>query len=52
MERLAGVGRPADLAAAAILARGPFLAGFAVRDSPEFDDWQAARARAVERTGC
>ena len=28
------------------LARGPFLAGFAIRDSPDFDDWQAARAPA------
>jgi DNA-binding SARP family transcriptional activator len=41
---------PADLATAAELARGPFLAGFALRDSPEFDDWRAARAVAVERT--
>ena len=31
-------------------ARPPFLAGFAVRDSPAFDDWQAARAIRVERT--
>ncbi len=41
--------RPADLEAAAALARGPFLAGFALRDSPAFDDWQAARAARVER---
>ena len=40
----------ADLATAAELARGPFLAGFTLRDSPEFDDWRAARAVAVERT--
>lgn len=38
-----------DLAAAADLARGPFLAGFSLRDSPDFDDWRAARSVAVER---
>ena len=48
-ERLAASPRPADLEAAAALARGPFLAGFALRDSPAFDDWQAARAVRVER---
>ena len=31
------------------LARGPFLAGFALRGSPAFDDWQAARSSRVER---
>ena len=50
LERLAASSRPADLEAAALLARGPFLAGFALRDSPSFDDWQAARAVRVERT--
>ncbi|MEA2620471.1 MAG: hypothetical protein QOC97_1244, partial [Chloroflexota bacterium] len=50
LERLAGSPRREDLEAAAALARGPFLAGFAVRDSPAFDDWQAARAIRVERT--
>ncbi|HEY8819370.1 MAG TPA: hypothetical protein VIM25_11210, partial [Candidatus Limnocylindrales bacterium] len=50
LERLAGSPRRADLEAAALLARGPFLAGFALRDSPAFDDWQAARASRVERT--
>ena len=40
----------ADLATAAELARGPFMAGFTLRDSPEFDDWRAARAASVERT--
>ena len=34
---------------AASLARGPFLAGFSLRDSPDFDDWRATRAVAVER---
>ncbi len=50
LERLASAGPVEDLAAAAALARGPFLAGFTLRDSPEFDDWRAARASAVERT--
>ena len=38
-----------SLAAAAELARGPFLAGFNLRDSSDFDDWRAGRAVAVER---
>ncbi|MBF8289646.1 MAG: hypothetical protein HW391_614, partial [Chloroflexi bacterium] len=50
LEKLAASSRPSDLEAAAALARGPFLAGFALRDSPAFDDWQAARAMRVERT--
>ena len=50
LERLAGSDSRRSLAAAAALARGPFLAGFNLRDSPEFDDWRAARAVAVERT--
>ncbi len=50
LERLAASSRPADLEAAAVLARGPFLAGFALRDSPAFDDWLAARATRVEAT--
>ena len=41
LESLAGSDRRQDLEAAALLARGPFLAGFALRDSPAFDDWQA-----------
>ena len=48
LERLATSDRLADLEAAAALARGPFMAGFALRDSPDFDDWQAARAVRVE----
>src|SRR5215203_88539 len=40
---------PESLAEAAALARGPFLAGFSLRDSPEFDDWRATRAVTVER---
>ena len=50
LERLAVSDRRTDLEAAAVLARGPFLAGFALRDSPAFDDWQAVRAARVERT--
>ncbi len=34
---------------AAAAARGPFLAGFSLRDSPEFDDWRATRAVAADR---
>jgi DNA-binding SARP family transcriptional activator/tetratricopeptide (TPR) repeat protein len=50
VERLAASSRPSDLESAAALARGPFLAGFALRDSPAFDDWQSARAARVDRT--
>ena len=35
---------------AADAARGPLLAGFSLRDSPEFDDWRAMRATGAERT--
>lgn len=35
--------------AAASTARGVFLAGFTLRDSPDFDDWRATRAAAAER---
>lgn len=41
--------RSVDLEAALGLVRGPFLAGFAVRDSPTFDDWQAVMTARVER---
>jgi DNA-binding SARP family transcriptional activator/tetratricopeptide (TPR) repeat protein len=50
LERLAGSDARCSLAAAAALARGPFLAGFNLRDSADFDDWRAARAVALERT--
>ncbi len=39
--------RDARLADAAALYRGEFLEGFSLRDSPEFDDWQAAQADAL-----
>ena len=38
-----------DLTAAARLYRGDFLAGFAVRGSPDFDDWQAFHAQGLRR---
>jgi DNA-binding SARP family transcriptional activator len=40
----------AGLQAAADQARGPFLAGFTLRDSAPFDDWRATRAVSVERS--
>lgn len=49
IERAARAGDRVALEAAANLARGEFLAGFSLRDSPEFDDWRAARAVAAER---
>jgi DNA-binding SARP family transcriptional activator len=39
----------ADLELDAAQVRGPFLAGFNLRDSPAFDDWRATRASDVER---
>jgi DNA-binding SARP family transcriptional activator len=50
LERLARSDGRRSLAAAAELARGPFLAGFNLRDSADFDDWRAGRAVAVDRT--
>lgn len=35
----------ADDELAAVVCRDDFLAGFTLRDSPDFDDWQAAQAR-------
>ncbi|MFL5677944.1 MAG: ATP-binding protein [Chloroflexota bacterium] len=49
-DRLSASPHSSDLEAAASLARGPFLAGFGLRDSPAFDDWQAQRAARVERS--
>jgi DNA-binding SARP family transcriptional activator len=43
-EALAGRADPGSLDRAARLYRDDFLSGFAVRDCPEFDDWQAATA--------
>ena len=51
LEVVAGAGA-ADvlrLAASADLARGPFLAGFSLCDSPDFDDWRATRAASIDR---
>jgi DNA-binding SARP family transcriptional activator len=50
LERRASAGSLDDLRAIADLARGPFLAGFSLRDSPDFDDWRAARAVTIERS--
>jgi DNA-binding SARP family transcriptional activator/Tfp pilus assembly protein PilF len=49
LDRRASSGSLEDLQAIAELARGPFLAGFTLRDSPEFDDWRATRAVTIER---
>lgn len=38
-----------SLSEAATLFSGAFLEGFALRDSPDFDDWQVAQAGALER---
>ena len=40
---------PDELVAATELYPGRFLEGFALRDSPDFDDWQQAEAAALER---
>lgn len=45
----AGTTDAAALHRAAELARGAFLAGFTLRDAPDFDDWRATQASAVER---
>jgi DNA-binding SARP family transcriptional activator/tetratricopeptide (TPR) repeat protein len=47
--RLAAGGKLADLEAAAALYRGPFLAGFGLRDSTVFDDWQSFRSASLAR---
>jgi len=44
--RLADAG---ELEAAAALHRGPFLAGFGLRDSPAFDSWQSFTAGTLTR---
>src|ERR1700744_4989282 len=44
VEALAGRADPGSLDRAAGLYRAAFLAGLALRDCPEFDDWQAATA--------
>jgi DNA-binding SARP family transcriptional activator/tetratricopeptide (TPR) repeat protein len=49
VEDAAGQSDAGTLETAAGLARGPFLAGFSLRDSPEFDDWRATRAVAADR---
>jgi DNA-binding SARP family transcriptional activator len=48
-ERLAASSDLADLESAAALHRGPFLAGFGLRDSGTFDDWQSFRTASLAR---
>src|SRR4051794_2422409 len=48
LDMAAARGDRAALEAAATLARGPFLAGFSLKDSPDFDDWRATRAVSIE----
>jgi DNA-binding SARP family transcriptional activator len=45
--RLVASDSPTDWDAAALLVRGDFLDGFALRDSPAFEDWQFAVADAL-----
>jgi DNA-binding SARP family transcriptional activator/Tfp pilus assembly protein PilF len=47
--RLAGADDLADLEQAAALQRGSFLAGFGLRDSAPFDDWQSLQAGTLAR---
>lgn len=39
----------ADLESAAGIYRDEFMAGFSLRDSPDFDDWQAFQAHALQQ---
>jgi DNA-binding SARP family transcriptional activator len=48
-ERHAAADDVAGLEEAASLSRGPFLAGFGLRDSPPFDDWQSFRDGTLAR---
>jgi DNA-binding SARP family transcriptional activator len=45
--KLVGSELPEDWSTAAALVRGDFLDGFALRDSPTFEDWQFATADAL-----
>jgi DNA-binding SARP family transcriptional activator/tetratricopeptide (TPR) repeat protein len=47
--RLAASEKVADLERGAALHRGPFLAGFGLRDSATFDDWQSFRSASLAR---
>jgi DNA-binding SARP family transcriptional activator/tetratricopeptide (TPR) repeat protein len=50
VERAAASSDLRTLRQGADAARGPLLAGFSLRDSPDFDDWRAMRATGAERT--
>ncbi len=45
----AGTSQLAQLEEAAALYRGDFMAGFTLRDCPDFDDWQSLTAEALRR---
>ena len=45
LDRFEALATDGDAAGAADLVRGPFLEGFGVADSPEFEDWLAAERR-------
>lgn len=47
--QLLGAGDVDSLERAAQLYRGDFLTGFAVRDSPDFDDWQSSTAEELRQ---
>jgi DNA-binding SARP family transcriptional activator len=49
LQAAAGAADAATLHDAAELARGGFLAGFTLRDAPDFDDWRATQGSAAER---
>jgi DNA-binding SARP family transcriptional activator len=40
---------PSELAAAITEFSGPFMEGFALRDSPDFDDWQQGERGSLDR---
>ena len=47
--RRCGSDEPADWERAVSMYRGPFLAGFVLKTSPEFDNWLAEEQRRLER---
>ncbi len=49
LRRLVGAGSEAQLAKAAALVRGPFLAGFYLKDCPGFEEWQEAESEGIRR---
>lgn len=47
--RLCAADNPSEWETAVSLYRGPFLAGFTLNDSPEFDNWMSREQRQLER---